>query len=169
MTTSTAMATCIKTPWLKIVEIGTAMKTDKYLEKTSTEQVTWASARNSAISAALLATMTPAKGTAGADCKLNPAIAPATKGKRPAASNATTLCCMSCKKTATATTGKEVFGVKTSKKCSNVKTPATATVVNYYATTTAAVTEEWVGVCIEGAIRMTSYAAALITVIYMMA
>ena len=149
----------MKNEWAAIVKVGTKMKTEKYLEKTSSEQAKWATAENAKMSATLLASLKPAAGTAGADCSKTTGAAKSAGGNggkkgdsssrpKPSKASGTTLCCMACKKSVTDTTQKEVFG-SYGGKCTIVKTPATAPVVNYYATTTKAVTEEWIGVCIQ--------------------
>lgn len=181
LTSCAKVETCMAKWWLDFMKVGASMKTDAVIEMTTDKRAAWATARNTAISAALLALMGPKAGSAGASClavktkttaagtKGGGAVATGNKGVRPTATDATKLCCMSCKKTATDTTAKEVFGVKADLKCTVEKAAATATVVNFYATVTKRTTEEWTGTCIEGALTMVYSTGALLATSYMMA
>ena len=86
--------------WTGFLKVGAAFKTDAVLEKTDALRVTWATAKNTSISAALLALQQPKAGSAGASCK---AVGTGAEAVRPKVTAATD-CCMGCKKTATDTT-----------------------------------------------------------------
>jgi len=148
--------------------IGTEMATaDFYSKKTAAEQTTWWTAWGK--SAIVKAIGAPAAGTVGASCKAAAVVAPATKGVRPTC--AATDCCMGLKAKAEDTTNyTETCQLKTATK-GKVTTTAAEFISKdgFTYNTKVAVTADYVGACIEGAMKTTSAALTVIAAAYMMA
>jgi len=143
------------------------MATDDFYSKmTATQQTTWWTEWGK--KAIVKANIAPA-GTVGASCNAVKAVATQVKGVRATCTAAN--CCMGLKAKATDMTNyTETCQLKTATTGKITTTAAEFTTKDGFTyTTKLAVTADYVGACIEGAMKTTSAALSIIAATYMMA